>query len=49
MNNVDHDQSKFYRDSHGNLIPKNGIPADETYGKDVKPDHEIMDEYGLEE
>jgi hypothetical protein len=40
-------------DEHGNLIPKDGYEAGETYGKDVipnvEPDAEIQAEYGLDE
>lgn len=53
MNETNFDSNKFDKDSHGNLIPKDGYEAGETYGKDVipdvKPDVEIQTEYGLYE
>lgn len=52
MNSVDHNPKKFDKDSYGNLIPKAGYAADETYGKhlpQIEPDKEIQNEYGLKE
>lgn len=53
MNDIDFDKNKFDKDSHGNLIPKDGFEAGETHGKDiipdVEPDVEIQSEYGLED
>lgn len=51
MNSVDFDKTKFDKDSHGNLIPKDGYEAGETYGKDVpqiEEDTEIKKEFGIE-
>lgn len=52
MNNVDYDKTKFDKDPYGNLIPKDGYSAGETYGKDVIPDveedAEIKKEYTIE-
>ena len=51
MNDTDFDSKKFDEDVYGNLIPKDGYSAGETYGKNIpqiEQDTEIMNEYGLE-